>query len=215
MGLTDKKPQLMCPYCHVYSQMEVYDQIFNSDYANDGQGRQHLTSRQEVHRCTNCGGKFFYVNGKLMYPEPEVIAPAPDMPANVRALFDEAASISHRSPRAACALLRLAIEVLCDGLGAAGETVSQKISSLVKRGLSEELQRALDVVRVVGNNAVHPGQISFDVDDENTARMLFNLLNIIVQRLISEPNTIKTLYERLPDSAKAHVAQRDNKQENN
>ena len=201
MNPSNKTPYILCPYCHVHSQMEVMQHHFNADGV-----------QLEIHRCTNCGGKFFYIAGKLMYPKPEVIAPAPDMPADVRALFDDAASICHRSPRAACALLRLAIEKLCNSLGATGDTVSAKISSLVKRGISEELQRALDVVRVVGNNAVHPGQITYDVDDESTATMLFQLLNIIVQRLISEPATIKALYENLPQSAKEHVAQRDSKE---
>jgi hypothetical protein len=150
-----------------------------------------------------------YENEKLLYPEPEVVAPVQDMPEDVKKLFEEAASICHRSPRAACALLRLAIEVLCNQLGATGDTVSAKISSLVKRGLTEDIQRALDVVRVVGNNAVHPGEITFDVDDEATANMLFNLLNIITRRLITEPNGINALFESLPESVKEYVAKRD------
>lgn len=208
--MANKKPQIKCPYCHVFSQMDVQFFHFPQDEKATGvHTPNQITSQLELRRCSNCGGKFFYENGQLLYPEPEVVAPAKDMPEDVKKLFDEAASICHRSPRAACALLRLAIEVLCNQLGATGETVSAKIATLVKRGLSAELQQALDVVRVVGNNAVHPGQISFDVDDESTARMLFTLLNIITQRLISEPATIKALYEGLPEAAKQHVEKRD------
>lgn len=205
---SNRKPQIKCPYCHVFSQMDVHQYHFDSDMVSSGMGLS-VKSNLEIRRCSNCGGKFFYENGKLLYPEPEVVAPVQDMPEEVKKLFEEAASICHRSPRAACALLRLAIEVLCDKLGATGETVSAKISSLVKRGLTEDVQRALDVVRVVGNNAVHPGEIKFDVDDEATANMLFGLLNIITTRLISEPNRINALFENLPESVKAHVARRD------
>lgn len=203
------KQYIHCPYCHIFSQVDVFKQHFDSDTVYEN-GKQKVKTYQEIHRCSNCGGKFFYIDGKLKYPEPEVIAPAADMPEEVKKLYMEASSICHRSPRATCALLRLAIEVLCNQLGAEGDTVSAKIATLVRRGLSTELQQALDVVRVVGNNAVHPGQIAFDVDDENTALMLFNLINIIVQRLISEPTTIKTLFDSLPDAAKAHVTHRDN-----
>ena len=203
-----KRPQIKCPYCHVFSQMEVYQYHFDSDVVSDGIGYS-ISSILELRRCSNCGGKFLYENEKLLYPEPEVVAPVQDMPEDVKKLFVEAASICHRSPRAACALLRLAIEVLCDQLGATGDTVSAKISSLVKRGVTEDIQRALDVVRVVGNNAVHPGEIKFDVDDEATANMLFNLLNIITRRLITEPNGINFLFENLPESVKEHVAKRD------
>ena len=201
---------IQCPYCHVNSQMEVYRYHFNAETVYQNNVQKPKTT-QEIHRCTNCGGKFFYIDGKLMYPEPEVVAPAADMPAEVKKLFEEAASICHRSPRAACALLRLAIEVLCNQLGATGDSVSDKIASLVRRGISEEIQQGLDFVRVVGNNAVHPGQIAFDVDDERTAEILFKLINIIVERLITHPSTIKNLFEGLPESAKAHVAKRDNK----
>ena len=33
----------------------------------------------------------------------------------------------------------------------------EDIVSMVKRGLEEQVQKALDAVRVIGNNAVHPG----------------------------------------------------------
>ena len=71
------------------------------------------------------------------------------------------------------------------------------------------VQQALDVVRVVGNKAVHPGQISFDVDDKGTATMLMRLINIIVERMITEPNEINSLYQGLPESVKKAIENRD------
>ena len=79
----------------------------------------------------------------------------------------------------------------------------------MKKGLPQSIQQALDVVRVVGNKAVHPGVISFDVDDKNTAIMLMRLLNIITERMITEPQEIESLYEGLPESVKDSINKRD------
>lgn len=131
------------------------------------------------------------------------------MPESVKQLYDEAGLIYNKSPRAACALLRLAIDRLCNELGENDRDINKNIGSLVKKGLPQSVQQALDVVRVVGNKAVHPGQISFDVDDKGTATMLMRLLNIIVERMITEPNEIDTLYQGLPESVKESIEKRD------
>ena len=122
---------------------------------------------------------------------------------------DEAGLIYNNSPRAACALLRLAIDRLCNELGETDRDINKNIGELVKKGLPTSVQQALDVVRVVGNKAVHPGQIAFDVDDVGTATMLMRLLNIIVSRMISEPKEIAGLYDQLPESVKQSITKRD------
>ena len=85
--------------------------------------------------------------------------PNVEMPRNVREYYTEAAEIISRSPRAAAALLRLAIQVLCKELGENGNNINDDIASLVAKGLPAVVQQSLDVVRVTGNEAVHPGQI--------------------------------------------------------
>lgn len=124
-------------------------------------------------------------------------------------MYNEASMIYNKSPRAACALLRLAVERLCNELGETG-TIDKMIGSLVRKGLPIMVQKALDAVRVIGNNAVHPGQIAFDVDDKSTAETLMKLLNIITERLISEPKEIDGIFETLPQSAKDAIEKRDN-----
>lgn len=131
------------------------------------------------------------------------------MPESVKQLYDEAGLIYNKSPRAACALLRLAIERLCNELGEVDRDINNNIGALVQKGLPKAIQQALDVVRVVGNKAVHPGMITFDVDDKNTAVMLMRLLNIITERMISEPREIESLYEGLPESVKNSINKRD------
>ena len=75
-----------------------------------------------------------------------------------------------------------------------GENLHDDIASLVKKGLEPEIQQALDVVRVIGNNAVHPGLIDLK-DDKATAIRLFELLNIVIERRIATPKRIKAIFE--------------------
>jgi hypothetical protein len=78
----------------------------------------------------------------------------------------------------------------------------------VKKGLPARIQQALDVVRVIGNNAVHPGQIDLK-DDQGTVTVLFELLNLIAQHMISEPKAVQEMYDKLPQSAREQIAKRD------
>jgi len=70
------------------------------------------------------------------------------------------------------------------------------------------VQQALDALRVIGNNAVHPGQMDLS-DDEATAAALFGLVNFIVEKMISEPAEINRLYGMLPPGALSQIQRRD------
>lgn len=165
----------------------------------------------QVHiaRCVSCGKKIIWINNTYVYPDIVAEEPNGDMPESVKQLYDEAGLIYNKSPRAACALLRLAIDRLCNELGENDRDINKNIGSLVKKGLPQSVQQALDVVRVVGNKAVHPGVISYDVDDKNIAIMLMRLLNIITERMITEPKEIESMYDGLPESVKDSISKRD------
>lgn len=70
------------------------------------------------------------------------------------------------------------------------------------------IQQSLDVVRVIGNNAVHPGQIDIS-DDQETAQTLFKIMNIVVDSRITQPNKISALYAKLPQSSRDAIKKRD------
>lgn len=66
-------------------------------------------------------------------------------------------------------------------------------------------------MRVIGNNAVHPGSIDLR-DDRATAENLFRLLNLIAEKMISEPKHVDEVYAALPPNALAAIEARDKKE---
>jgi hypothetical protein len=131
-----------------------------------------------------------------------------DMPEEIKADFEEARSVVMDSPRSASALLRLTVQKLCKFLGEKGDNLNSDISSLVKKGLPAQVQQALDIVRVIGNNQVHPGVIDLR-DDPETAQNLFGLVNLIVEVMIAQPKHVASLYSKLPLQAKEAIVKRD------
>ena len=195
-----------CPHCHTLAQMR-------SDYFGFTEDVDYRvikdSERINVCRCVNCGGKIIWMGDKYVYPDILPVEPVDGMPDEVRAIFLEAGSIVHKSPRAACALLRLAVDRLCIALGTDEGTLDKNIAKLVREGLPISIQQALDITRVIGNKAVHPGTIAFDVDDVATASLLFSLINIIVDKMIVEPQKLQELYDALPERTSAAILKRD------
>ncbi|MBA1155021.1 DUF4145 domain-containing protein [Microvirga mediterraneensis] len=170
--------------------------------------------RDEFHnlwasRCFSCREITVWVGDRITYPDVKLsVAPSEDLPSDVRADFEEAAIIVEHSPRGAAALLRLAIQRLLKHLGEKGDNINEDIASLVKKGLNQRIQQALDIVRVIGNNAVHPGQVDLR-DDRETAVKLFGLVNLIVDQMITQPNQIDSMFNGLPEGARKSIERRD------
>lgn len=193
-----------CPHCMAYAEQK---------WVTLWIGRTHLASPDdhvEKSVCHHCGEPSYWFDGKLFHPPSAGPPPNPDLDPEIIEDYNEARRIVSDSPRGAAALLRLCLQKLMVQLGEKGKNINDDIKNLVKKGLPVEIQRALDLVRVIGNNAVHPGELDIK-DDLPTAMSLFELVNQIAESMISQPKKIEELYGRLPESDKKAIENRDKK----
>lgn len=162
--------------------------------------------------CQSCEKITLWINRVMVYPKNiSIETPNSDLNEDIKELYVEAAGILSDSPKGATALLRLALQKLLVQIGKDGININNDIKVLVAEGLSPKVQKSLDLLRVVGNNAVHPGQISFD-DNSDIAIKLFKVLNIIADEMISRPKEIENLYDDIiPEETKGHIEKRDKK----
>ena len=203
-----------CPHCDAYARM-IWNKLY---FSVPGHGWVETAMHKAT--CTHCNESSFWVES--VHPEGSdvvagymvlplmVTAPHahPDMPQEVKFDYEEARGVLGNSPRGAAALLRLSIQKLCAHLGESGKNINSDIGALVKKGLPIEIQQALDIVRVVGNNAVHPGELS-DGDVAGIALPLFELVNQIVEDRIARPKKLQALFEKLPEGARSAIEKRD------
>ena len=173
-------------------------------------GRQLVGSRIFVALCQSCQRDVIYLDGKLVKPTAsEAPPPAEDMPVSILPEYVEAAAILRGSPRGSAALLRLAVQKLLPILGAKKRDINAQIGELVAQGLiSPRIQVSLDALRVIGNEAVHPGTLDLK-DDVDTAMGLFRLLNYIVEKAISDPKHADEMFAKIPQGKRDAIAKRD------
>lgn len=164
-----------------------------------------------ISRCYNCDHIAIWIYDRILWPESgEGPLVNPDLPEDLLHDYSEASAILNRSPRGAAALLRLVIQKLCAHVAKTGKGLNADIAELAKRDLAPTIVQALDAVRVVGNNAVHPLEMDLR-DDRATAETLFGLVNIIVDNLISRPKQVEAIYAKLPSGAVEAIKKRDSK----
>jgi hypothetical protein len=193
-----------CPNCQVFSKQEwFYLRPFKGAINKD------FMENLEVSLCSHCDKYSIWFRGRLIVPnESQAPYPHKDLPEKIREDYREARLIVNESPRGAAALLRLCLQKLMKELGESGENINNDIKELVEKGLPIRIQQALDILRVIGNESVHPGEIDIR-DDKETAIRLFELINYIVEDRISRPKQIEELYKKLPDSKKEGIKNRD------
>jgi len=202
-----------CPHCNAYALM-TWQALLS--------GNMHLSVWAAF--CARCNAPSIWVDGdtlsrRLVFEPPgpvtqiypaESTAPmhSDDLPEDCRADYREARTIVRFSPRGAAALLRLVIQKLCLHLGGSGEDINKDIGLMVENGLPKRVQEAMDTVRIVGNEAVHPGVLNLN-DDPVIVDSLFKLVNLIVERMLTEPRQENDLYRSLPPKKLKGIEQRD------
>lgn len=192
-----------CPFCNAYAK-QIWSDAFSIHF-----GSYSIVNNVSFTQCTHCNDTSIWVGSKLIYPaSTQAPPPNPDLPENILTDYQEASNIIGDSPRGAAALLRLCLQKLCKHLGESGKNINNDIASLVKKGLNPAIQKSLDVVRVIGNEAVHPGVIDLN-DNPEIAIALFNLVNIITETMITQPKMIESLYGSLPDEKRKQIEERD------
>lgn len=148
--------------------------------------------------CIECKKQIIAHYSNILFPKVSMVdIPHEDLPEDIKKDYCEAMNVLIDSPRSSCALLRLAIEKLCKELDCEGDNLNDNIAELVQRGLPPGVQESLDVIRVVGNNAVHPGFININ-DDPEIAVAMFKLIDLITEKMITEPRKVKSLFDSLP-----------------
>lgn len=204
-----------CPHCGVVSEQTWSDRGVSCGYTQkqaNGQsiGTSYPLENTAVAKCKHCNLFSMWHNQKMVFPLTGNVEMAnPDLPEDIKNDYNEAKDIVNISPRGAAALLRLAVQKLCIHLGEKGANINDDIKSLVKKGLPQTMQQALDSVRVVGNNAVHPGTIDLN-DNIEIAYALFGFVNIICEMLISQPKKVKEYYEKhIPENIRNGIEKRD------
>jgi hypothetical protein len=199
LTLDSKKNVFQCPHCGISVKQEWYNLAKGVISKNGISYYKGFIPDLYLSLCSQCNSYTLWLNDKIIYP-PLSFAPWPteDMPLNIKDVFLEARGVVTSSPKAASALLRTCLRNLMTHLGESGKNLELAISNLTKKGLPEKFHDALWAVRVIGTEAVKPGEISLK-DDFDTAITLFNLINMIVEATISQQKKVNQLYTTLPN----------------
>lgn len=236
-----KATSFICPQCgtKTSSTFDAYRGFDTSPISQDKWKMADVEARQRlldehalsapgsiiiVSHCQTCEKSSIWIETiseeTLAYPHISSIAPTPntDMPIAAKEIYQEAASIVELSPRAAVGLLRLASQIIVDEVIDGKGSLNDKIGKLgAKLGSDDLITQGLDVMRVYGNDNVHPTQTTQIklTDTAEDAKILFVILNYIVTALITPSLGIARLHDALSDTQKASITRRDAKNSTN
>lgn len=195
-----------CPHCRVYASMTWSNFLETDNFGiidiKQVEGYSFFESA-----CYNCKRSIIWYlenkNPKMFFPKEVAIPPEENMPENVKEIYEEASLILGDSPRASCALLRLALQELMKYLkenieiynGLKNRNIDEDIKEIINIGnfyqeQKETLKEAMNSVRLVGNKASHPSELDIN-DNPEIANILFEMINFIVEEIITKPKEMK------------------------
>lgn len=211
-----RKLSFICPYCQTFAHVDWVN------YTTEHRYHKLPLAAAFCHSCNEhtvwYGGEFTEeglvkpVNRPFqrLYPiGGDIPPPNPDMPESIRSLYLEAARISTLSPRGAAAILRLCLQDICNILAKKDDTIDNNLHRLKNSEdpIPERFIKAADTVRVIGNEAVHPGFIDFE-DNKEIANDLFTLINSLIENQISQLKIIDSIINKQPETVKAKITSR-------
>jgi hypothetical protein len=211
------KRSFTCPYCNTLAQQEwninyIQPNDHKTFYFFESSSFRNKDATISLSTCQSCHRYHLWFDENLLIPNITAVPlPNEDMPEDIKKIYLEARDVVNKSAKAAAALLRLAVQHLCEHLGGEGKNINSDIGKFVKNGLDIRVQKALDIVRITGNNAVHPGTLDLD-DNPDIAVRLFGLLNFIVDSMITQPKLIDSFFSELPSGAVEAIERRDRKE---
>ena len=151
-------------------------------YHEEGAGIQtheipdHFREREEaIQEALRVGCNLWGASGMLPMPAKDVLPMSHKFPSGIRPLYEDAHRVS--DPGSACLLLRAVCEKLCKEKGIRGKTFDKMIGNLESSGAPPRLVKALNAIRVIGNNAAHGGKRNYDLEEEQ----LLEVAHIIVE----------------------------------
>lgn len=175
--------------------------------------RYRLDWKLDLSICTYCKEYTIWENRNIIYPlESNLPKPHDDMFEDVKNIYEEALLVYKHSPRASAALLRLAIETMIPQLEEykiKKSNLNTMIGELVKKDIPLYVQQGLDSIRIYGNEGIHPGEINLN-EEQETVLFLFELINIMIEELITRRKKINSFYSKLPKGKTEAVTIRDN-----
>jgi hypothetical protein len=201
----------LCPHCGVSAQQHW------QEWTSENYNRASSTRGAAKARCEVCGQWSWWLTEldppRMVWPPARPgERPHPDMPEAALKLYQEARDVATASPRAAVALLRVALDVLLREVvpDAGDRPLNQVIGLAVQRGLSPTVRVALDVLRAHGNDALHPVQLVVDEHDASEkVTALCKHLNLVVEQMVSTPRAAAAALQALPLSVREQIAKRD------
>ena len=201
-----------CPYCGVYAHQEWFSGVGYGNLARqymgdivDVVGIKGKLDGMSVSVCSHCDNKVLWLNENILLPRNLPVPPPPeDTPLEVKRIYIEAGMVLNDSPRASGALIRLALELLLQNINKNKLSLNENINKLMESGITQQLIKAVSILRINGNDIMHTGVIKI-LENKDDVVYLFELFNMIVEELIQEPNKLNEIYNKIPESKRKQI----------